>query len=326
MISIIIPLYNKEKYIKETLVSLREISDIEILVIDNNSTDNGLQICIEESKINSSIRILHQDVPGVSPTRNMGICEARGEYACFLDADDLFENFDRLQPIVKLDSPDILVFGFRKFDDHSETIISEHYMRGENPKVPETHLGEWLYESVENFVAYNVSTKLYRTEFLKENGLQFDEAIDRLEDLSFFVHAVGKAKSIIYTDAAVHLYRANIETGSLVHRKRDNFNYILKATHIFRKMEHAWKETISVEQMAMMERGLYTMITRELSTMRLQASINKNRQLNQQLKSFLDSTTMADVDVVNTTAYQKYRLATKWLVPLWIYTRLRWRK
>lgn len=326
MISVIIPLYNKERYIKETLASLREISNIEILVIDNNSSDNGLKICHEESKINSSIRVLHQNVPGVGPTRNMGIREAKGEYLCFLDADDRFENFGRLQTIVTLDSSDVLVFGFQKFDDRTKEIVSEHVMRRGIQKISETQLGEWLFEAVENFVAYNVSTKLYRTEFLKENGLQFDETMDRLEDLSFFIKAAGKAKSIAYTDSAMHLYRANIAEGSLVHRKRDNFDYILKAAEVFRVMEISQKENISVEQMVELERAMYSVITREQSTMRLQASIKENRRLNQQLKSLLDITVINAAGIEDTAEYRKYQMATKCLVPLWIYTRLRWRE
>lgn len=88
MISIVIPLYNKEKQIRTTLQSVfrQTFSDYEIVIVDDGSTDGS---CEEVHKVNDSrIRLIHQQNAGVSVARNKGIAEARGEYVAFLDADD----------------------------------------------------------------------------------------------------------------------------------------------------------------------------------------------------------------------------------------------
>lgn len=88
ILSIIIPLYNKEKYIKDTIESVigQTLIDYEVLIVNDGSTDHSLSIV--ESIKDPRIRIIDKCNEGVSATRNRGLSEAQGEYICFLDADD----------------------------------------------------------------------------------------------------------------------------------------------------------------------------------------------------------------------------------------------
>ena len=90
-ISIILPVFNEEKYIKQTLDSLinQDFTDFEVIVVDDGSTDSTLQIT-EKTLKNSSLsyKIIHQENSGVSSARNKGIHHAEGEYIVFLDGDD----------------------------------------------------------------------------------------------------------------------------------------------------------------------------------------------------------------------------------------------
>lgn len=323
MISVIIPLYNKEKYIRETLKSLEAFSDIEIIVIDNASTDGGVSICIEESKKNSSIRVLSQSEQGVSATRNVGISEAKGEYICFLDADDQYANLESVHP-GSYGTPDIIVFGFKKIDNKRAQVISEHRMCFPEGDLINERIGEWMFSAVNNFIAYNVANKIYRTEFLRENNLVFEKTMDRLEDFSFFVRAVAKAKKIVYNNEAMHLYRTNMEEGSLVHKVRNNFSYLQRAAEIYRNMESDYAGNCSKEQVTSLEKGLYKVITRELSIMRLNVSISDNRMYNRRLQSFLKMTKAEIKGSSMCPEYIKYRLVTIFLIPFWFFTRARW--
>lgn len=94
MISVVIPLYNKEQSITATIQSVlaQTYTDYEIVIVDDGSTDNSLRVVQERvSELeNERVRIIHQENAGVSAARNKGILEARGEYIAFLDADDLW--------------------------------------------------------------------------------------------------------------------------------------------------------------------------------------------------------------------------------------------
>ena len=93
-VSVIIPVYNTEEYIGETLNSIinQTLKDIEIIVINDGSTDNSLRIINEYAQRDSRITVFTQANQGLSLTRNKGIIEARGEYIYFMDSDDLLEN------------------------------------------------------------------------------------------------------------------------------------------------------------------------------------------------------------------------------------------
>lgn len=91
MISIIVPIYNAEKYLNRCITSLLQqtYSNIEILLIDDGSTDHSLEICRKYR--DSRIRVISKQNEGVSATRNLGIELAKGEYIMFCDADDFVE-------------------------------------------------------------------------------------------------------------------------------------------------------------------------------------------------------------------------------------------
>lgn len=125
MISVVIPLYNKEKAIIGTLNSVlaQTYTDYEVVIVNDGSTDHSQQVVEEwlnssiatqvaHQPINSSFRLIHQPNSGVSSARNRGVQEARGEYIAFLDGDDLWE-MTYLEELVKLiaDYPNAAIYG-----------------------------------------------------------------------------------------------------------------------------------------------------------------------------------------------------------------------
>lgn len=124
-LSVIIPLYNKEKYIAATIISVlqQSFADFEVVVINDGSTDNSRQIV--EGISDTRVRLIDKRNEGVSATRNRGVLEAKGEYVMFLDADDVllpnaFSEFERM--VQESKGCDVLVASFMEKDESGNTV------------------------------------------------------------------------------------------------------------------------------------------------------------------------------------------------------------
>ena len=137
MISIVIPLYNKEKSCQTTLESVlvQSYTDWECLIVDDGSTDNSLQVAKQFETEDCRFKVLSQPNSGVSAARNRGIMEATGEYVCFLDGDDLWDK-DFLSEMVRLmnDYPNKSIYGLgcAQKKRNEDVVLKEKYYRGES--------------------------------------------------------------------------------------------------------------------------------------------------------------------------------------------------
>lgn len=127
-ISIIVPVYNVEKYLRECLDSISLLKAVrwEAILVDDGSTDTSGQICDEYATQNSKFRVIHQKNAGVSAARNAGLDAAKGEWIWFVDSDDSINpDFEILNPEV-LNDADYVLFDMRKFRDGEELNTLEH--------------------------------------------------------------------------------------------------------------------------------------------------------------------------------------------------------
>ena len=121
-ISIIVPVYNVEKYLRECLDSISQLKTVtwEAILVDDGSTDTSGKICDEYAKQDSRFRVIHQKNTGVSAARNAGLDAAKGEWIWFVDSDDSINpDFEISNPEV-LDDADYVLFDMRKFRDGEE--------------------------------------------------------------------------------------------------------------------------------------------------------------------------------------------------------------
>ena len=121
-ISIIVPVYNVEKYLRECLDSISQLKTVtwEAILVDDGSTDTSGKICDEYAKQDSRFRVIHQKNAGVSAARNAGLDAAKGEWIWFVDSDDSINpDFEISNPEV-LDDADYVLFDMRKFHDGEE--------------------------------------------------------------------------------------------------------------------------------------------------------------------------------------------------------------
>lgn len=122
IVSVIVPVYNVAEYVDSCLKSLlgQTYKDIEIVVVDDGSTDNTPEVCSEMSRRDPRIRVINQPNRGVSAARNKGVSEARGEYVCFVDGDDIAhpKMVERLVRSLKSAHADVACAGYEWFTSH----------------------------------------------------------------------------------------------------------------------------------------------------------------------------------------------------------------
>ena len=122
-VTVIIPVYNTEKYLAECIESAinQSLRDIEIILVDDASPDNAGKICDEYAAKDSRIKVIHQENQGVSAARNNGLEHANGEYVYFLDSDDMIEEsfLEKAYNVAKANDSDLTVCDDRNFADRN---------------------------------------------------------------------------------------------------------------------------------------------------------------------------------------------------------------
>lgn len=210
--SVIIPCYNCVSTLKETVASICScgLTDYEILLIDDGSTDDTTELCDALCTRYQELRCVHQENAGVSAARNRGIDEAQGEYLWFVDADDTVDAgaLSRAVDTIAKQQPDILLFGM-SFDYYRRGKL---YRRDELIPPCAGNLSlEQLKESFQEFYDCNALTpacnKFYRRELLLNSDVRFHEDMILMEDFLFVLELLPYCKDIYSLPEAIYRYR-----------------------------------------------------------------------------------------------------------------------
>lgn len=220
-VSIIVPVYNVELYLKECLESAvnQTLDNIEIICINDGSTDDSLSILEKYSEKYSNIKIINQQNSGVSVARNIGIKEAKGKYIYFLDSDD-YINLDAMKICYREAEKynlDIVTFDANIFYDENIKCMKsvENYDR-KNILKSDIISGQQFYilSHKSGIYCMPVWINFYKKEFIDNNNLFFYEGIV-FEDEIFTIKVLMKAKSIKYINNK--LFNRRIRKNSLMH-------------------------------------------------------------------------------------------------------------
>lgn len=206
LLSIIVPVFNSEKYLEKCLDSISPLLDrnVELIIVDDGSLDDSIQICEKFSQINSNTFFYKKTNGGVSSARNYGINKSKGKYVTFIDSDDWIddEKFVKVLDLLENDSYDIVSYNMIKASNRK------------NKKIPFKEL------SLEySFIFYpvymhSVCNKVFRRNLLDSEGIEFNELISQSEDLLFTIECYVKAKSVKFLNENIYYYRTNLESAT----------------------------------------------------------------------------------------------------------------
>lgn len=219
-VSVIIPIYNAEMYLRECFDSIidQTLEDIEIICINDGSTDSSLDIVKEYAGKDGRIIIIDKQNEGVAIARNLGIDRATGEYVCFMDSDDYYPSNDILEELYnKAKKNNVLIAGgeFSIFNP----LIVPYEPKQEFESVDDGYLfaKNSIIEYKDYQFDYGFHRFIYNRNFLVNNNIYFPNYV-RFEDPVFLVQAMCKATKFYALDRISYAYRGSIKEIS----KKDN--------------------------------------------------------------------------------------------------------
>ena len=224
-VSVIVPVYNVEKYLAECINSIinQTLKEIEIICVNDGSTDSSLDILREYEKKDNRIKVINKSNGGISSARNAGIEAANGKYIAFVDSDDWvdLDAYEILYRFAKEQHADILCAGWRNVPAKK---------CGRKDCCPKFKVyNDWFKakKKRESIISCN---KLYKRSLIIKNNLRFNTAISYAEDECFNLCVYPLAKTIVSVPVMFYNYRVR-ETGatfSPIWRKLTNYKNVWK--------------------------------------------------------------------------------------------------
>lgn len=212
MISVIVPVYNVEKYLERCLNSLinQTFKDFEIILIDDGSTDESPRICDEIALKYDFIIVLHQSNRGQAFARNRGIEKAKGDYIAFVDSDDFVhpDYLNLLYSAITQANADIAICDFKRFTQESEIKVEKEEIREiseyDNYTIFKTDNN--FFDAVDNFKKGVLWNKLYKKEQFSE--IKFPEG-EIHEDTATYYKFLYLSRKTVYINNALYFYYDN---------------------------------------------------------------------------------------------------------------------
>ncbi|KRL66627.1 glycosyltransferase [Companilactobacillus versmoldensis] len=236
-ITAISPVYNVEKYLRKAVESLIEqtVENLEIILVDDGSTDNSGEICDALSLEFADIQVIHQPNSGAAIARNTGIKASNGKYLYFMDPDDWMEPtmLENMFIEAEINSAELVITGFT-----NEYFINDEHFEIKNLSKNSKYLNQ--NEFRENAYKYFNNTymavpwnKLYLSKYIKEHNLEFPNV--GWDDLHFNMEVIKDISRVCITDdTGYHFLRSRpgsettkVFDNSLFHKRREQFIHIL---------------------------------------------------------------------------------------------------
>jgi len=207
-ISVIIPVYNTEKYLRQCLDSIinQTFTDFECICVNDNSNDSSLNILKEYANNDNRIKILYQQNKGPASARNLGIKESYGDYLIFIDSDDWIEKYclEKFYNIIDKDNYDVVQSNYKIYFQQDNRYESKILLKGEQIK-QEDSVFNLLHKTYEG----PVWRRIYKKDVIVRNNLYFYEgrtSEDGVFSAILFLHT----RKIFYIEDELYIYRKQL--------------------------------------------------------------------------------------------------------------------
>ncbi len=224
LVSVIIPVYNAENSLDKCIRSIlvQTYTNIEIIIINDGSTDTSGRICDQYAKSDDRITVIHQKNSGVSVSRNRGLGVSKGYYIQFIDADDYIENnmVEKLVCAIQNDA-DLVISGYRYIYKKAKAVnIVER-----NPRTGMYDRNEFLLDFGKLYsggFTNSVCNKMYISRIIKKENISFPEEVSMGEDLIFNLGYFGHCTKVTIIDNLLYNYVKNGNPHSLTAKYKEN--------------------------------------------------------------------------------------------------------
>ena len=210
-ISILMPVYNSQEYLKNTVQGVinQSYKEWELILVDDGSKDNSKNICIELQKFDNRIRFINKENTGVSDTRNIALDNAKGKYIAFIDSDDSVHK-DYLKILlssIEKSNGQLAVCGFKERKISTNGQIEE-LSRVFYPKevIAIEDMKDLIMDFGNSGLLNPLWNKLYNREIIEENNIRFKEEVETGEDFIFNLQYFRKINNICFSKGELYYY------------------------------------------------------------------------------------------------------------------------
>lgn len=218
MISIIVPIYNVEKYLRRCINSIlgQTYRNLEVILVDDGSPDGCGAICDAYAAKDARVTVIHQKNAGVSAARNAGLACARGEWIGFVDPDDFIapNMYQEMLDAINATGAELAVCGYNYVDEEGKVDQRRLYSNAENENLTQKQLMSRFSDMppTVRLVAWN---KLFRHDLLRKHELKFTEGLHSSEDVLFLMEYAMHVGKAVFVHRA--LYMNTVRPGSATH-------------------------------------------------------------------------------------------------------------
>lgn len=237
LLSIIVPMYNSEKTIKKCMDSVININNIEIILIDDGSSDKTKEMCLLYQEKYKNIKYIYQSNSGPGKARNNGIKEAEGKYVMFLDSDDYIETSgleEILNDYLVDEKYDIVYYNFQQVSENGYI-----YKRYELYKFNELKKEDLIKNTISWTLPWG-QFKIIKRKIILDNNVFFEEDIKNSEELFFTINVLNKSEKIYFFNKIVYNY---LKRDKSISRDIDLEDYKNNVEIVFNKLYRKFENT-----------------------------------------------------------------------------------